>query len=443
MAVRVDIDLQQPAAGLDARLTDYQGRGLLLWPVISLPADQAGLTPWRALLKQWLSRHRSQLAVLELRVTEQTLPVAGFAIQAAATDLRAAAPSARLAVGGPIAASGSLPRLIDASLAPYVDLVAVPSRELADRAIASLKGLAPAIKAALVDQRLPADPEAARTALIDLHIVSLATDVVAIAAGGESACSRGRGRRSAAAGCASRRRRRGDRPRGLVADLDRRRTGRLGADGSSPAVREPHLRDVPVLPGRRERGADGRRDQRADRRDAGGGGPDPRQPGARDRLPPRRPDRASAGAAHGPPDADRLQRGRRRRLRRAQRDRRGASPVGRGDHRAAPAAAGVAGAAGPALCRAGADGAAFPADRGRPRLRRGHRESLLLRARRRGMGGAVVRGQRLALGTEPAAVSAPPGREGPVAAAAVALRSRTTATGSTGSSARTASTATS
>jgi hypothetical protein len=185
MTVRVDIDLQQPAAGLEARLTDYQARGLLLWPVISLPADQAGLTPWRALLKQWLSRHRSQLAVLELRVTEQTLAVAGFALQAAATDLRAAAPSARLAIGGPIAASANLPRLVDASLAPYVDLVAEPSRELAGRAIASLKVLAPAIKAALVDQQLPADPEAARTALIDLHIVSLATDVVTIAAEGE------------------------------------------------------------------------------------------------------------------------------------------------------------------------------------------------------------------------------------------------------------------
>ena len=119
MAVRVVIELEQPAAGLETRLTEYQGRGLLLWPVISLPTDQAGVTQWRALLKQWLSRHRSHLAVLELRVTEQALPVAGFAIQAAATDLRAAAPSARLAVGGPIAAPESLPRLIDTGLAPY------------------------------------------------------------------------------------------------------------------------------------------------------------------------------------------------------------------------------------------------------------------------------------------------------------------------------------
>jgi hypothetical protein len=185
MAVRVSVELERPDAGLETRLTDYQGRGLLLWPVISLPADQAGATQWRVLLKQWLTRHRSQLTVLELRVTEPALPVAGFAIQAAATDLRAAAPAARLAVGGPITASASLPRLIDASVAPYVDLIAVSSSGLANRSIASVKSVAPAIKAVLVEQRLPRDPEAARIALIDLHMASLATDVVAISADGE------------------------------------------------------------------------------------------------------------------------------------------------------------------------------------------------------------------------------------------------------------------
>jgi hypothetical protein len=184
-AVRVAVELEQPAASLETRLTEYQGRGLLLWPVVGLPTDQAGVTRWRTLLKQWLTRHRSHLAVLELRITEEGLPVARFAIQAAATDLHATAPSARLAVGGPIAVPESLPRLIDASVAPYVDLIAVSSRALADRSIASVKGIAPAIKAALIEQRLPADPEAARTVLIDLHMSSLATDVVAIAAEGE------------------------------------------------------------------------------------------------------------------------------------------------------------------------------------------------------------------------------------------------------------------
>jgi hypothetical protein len=185
LAVRVAIDLERPAAGVDTRLAEYRGRGLLLWPVITIPTDQAGVTRWRTALKQWLTRHKSHLAILELRGAEQALPIAGFAIQAAATDLRAAAPSARLAVGGPIAAPETLPRLIDASVGPYVDLIAVASRAMADRSIAAVRGTAPAIKAVLVDQRLPADPEAARSALIDLHLSALATDVVAIAADAE------------------------------------------------------------------------------------------------------------------------------------------------------------------------------------------------------------------------------------------------------------------
>jgi hypothetical protein len=187
IAVRVPIDLERsvttPPADVETRLAAYEARGVRLWPVVGLPSDQAGAIRWRTLLQQWLARHRGRLAVLELRVTEEALPFAGFAVQAAATDLRAAA-SARLAIGGPITASDSLARLIDASVAPYVDLIAVSSRTSADQAVASLKRVAPALRAVLVEQRLPADPDAARTALIDLHVASLASDVVAIAVEG-------------------------------------------------------------------------------------------------------------------------------------------------------------------------------------------------------------------------------------------------------------------
>ena len=190
--MRVPIDLERSATGsaaeVETRIAAYQARGLRLWPVIDLPSDQAGVARWRTLLQQWLARHRGHVAVLEVRVAEPAAPFATFAIQAAATDLRASAVGARLAIGGPITAPdklSGLSGLIDASVAPYVDLIAAPSRAAADAAIASLKDVAPAVKAVLIDQRLPADPDAARTALIDLHVASLASDVVAIAADGE------------------------------------------------------------------------------------------------------------------------------------------------------------------------------------------------------------------------------------------------------------------
>jgi hypothetical protein len=188
IAVRVPIDLERPTtppADVETRLASYEARGVQLWPVVVLPSDRAGAARWRTLLQQWLARHRSHVAVLELRIPDEALPFAGFALQAAATDLRAAAPSARLAIGGPITGSDSLVRLIDASVVPYVDLIAVSSRASADQALVSLKGVAPDLKAVLTEQRLPENPDAARTAMIDLHVASLGSDVVAIAAEGE------------------------------------------------------------------------------------------------------------------------------------------------------------------------------------------------------------------------------------------------------------------
>jgi hypothetical protein len=89
IAVRVPIDLERsttPPADTEARLASYEARGVQLWPVIALPSDQAGAGRWRALLQQWIARHRRHLAVLELRVPEDALPFAGFALQRAATD---------------------------------------------------------------------------------------------------------------------------------------------------------------------------------------------------------------------------------------------------------------------------------------------------------------------------------------------------------------------
>jgi hypothetical protein len=87
--------------------------------------------------------------------------------------------------------------VIDASVAPYVDLIAVSSRAAADQAHRLAEASAPAVKAVLIEQRLPADPEAARGRLIDLHVASLASDVVAIAAVG-----RARALEAASARCA-------------------------------------------------------------------------------------------------------------------------------------------------------------------------------------------------------------------------------------------------
>jgi hypothetical protein len=153
--------------------------------VVAMPSGQETVPRWRGLLQQWLARHRGHVAVLELRVADDVAPFARFVIQMAATDLRVGSASAKLALGGPIVGSTNLPSLLDATLAPYVDLIAASAREEADRAIVSLKAAAPDVKSVLVDQRLPDDPERARAALVDLQIANLASDIISVAADGE------------------------------------------------------------------------------------------------------------------------------------------------------------------------------------------------------------------------------------------------------------------
>jgi hypothetical protein len=188
IAVRVPLDLETAvpqSTAVEARLAEYETRGMQLWPVVVVPEAPEAAARWRGLLQRWLARHRGHVAILELRVDDEAMASARPLIQMAATDLRVGGGAARLAVGGPIVASANLTRLVDATLAPYVDLVAVSSRDGGDRAVEALKRVDPGIKAVLVEQRLPDAPEAARAALIDLHVSSLATDVVSIAVDGD------------------------------------------------------------------------------------------------------------------------------------------------------------------------------------------------------------------------------------------------------------------
>ena len=177
-----------------------------------------------------------------------------FAIQAAATDLRAAAAAARLAIGGPITAPDNLPlRLIDASVAPYVDLIAVPSRAAADAAIASLKSVG-AGRQGGADRAAAAGGSGRRADRADRP----ARRQPGLRRRGDrrgwrAARARGGGRRVARAGAPAERRGRRHRRRRVVADAERAGTGRLGAGRPPPALREPDVRDVSVLPVRRER----------------------------------------------------------------------------------------------------------------------------------------------------------------------------------------------
>jgi hypothetical protein len=193
IAIRIRIDLD-PASGGDsvnsaafeATLSTADAHGLWLWLATPVPSDQAALPGWRQQVQQWLARHGQRVAVLELQVPADAGPTARFAVQTASTDLRVAAAGARLALSGAAVESGErAARLIDASLSPYVDLIAVTSRPAADEALTALKRAAPEVRAVLIDQALPGDRDLARAALVDLQAASFASGVLSIAAGGD------------------------------------------------------------------------------------------------------------------------------------------------------------------------------------------------------------------------------------------------------------------
>ena len=88
----------------------------------------------------------ASVAILELRVSDDAIASAKPLIQMAATDLRVGSSSAQIAVGGPIIGSANLSQLLDATLTPYVDLIAGTSRRNVDLALEGLKSTAPALR---------------------------------------------------------------------------------------------------------------------------------------------------------------------------------------------------------------------------------------------------------------------------------------------------------
>jgi hypothetical protein len=192
IAVRVRIGLEPDSAerdgSLDATLASAEAHGFRLWLATPVPSDVSAIPAWRARVQHWLALHRENVAVLEIELGDQAGAAARFAVAALSTDVRVAAPGAQLALsGGAIERDDNAAKVVDASLAPYVDLVAATSRTAADRALAALEGTAPDVRAVLIDQTLPDGRDESRAQLVDLQMTSFATRVVSVAVRGEAA----------------------------------------------------------------------------------------------------------------------------------------------------------------------------------------------------------------------------------------------------------------
>ncbi len=126
-AVRVT-DAAFPAdATLDARLAALAKRRVPVWLSLRAPDAQPEVERWQIALRGLLEKHGVALFVLEVTLDTQPVPVASYAMQVAATEVRASRDAIRLAIGGPAMDDRARrEEIYRVELAPYIDLLALP-----------------------------------------------------------------------------------------------------------------------------------------------------------------------------------------------------------------------------------------------------------------------------------------------------------------------------
>ena len=127
VAVRVVAPVFPADATLDARLAALAARHVPVWLSVPAPEAQPDIERWQNALRALLDKHHAALTILEVTIDGQPARVATFALQIAATEVRASHDAIRIAIGG--AAMADEARRVEiyrAELAPYVDLLAIP-----------------------------------------------------------------------------------------------------------------------------------------------------------------------------------------------------------------------------------------------------------------------------------------------------------------------------
>ena len=128
VAIRLESPTPEPSPALTARLDALERRNIPVW--LSLPSPQTPdeVDRWRVAIRSLLDRRDAKFVILEIAIDQQPAEVARFAVQAAATEVGASARGIRIALGGDAMVDPSRRTAIYAAdLAPYVDLLAVPS----------------------------------------------------------------------------------------------------------------------------------------------------------------------------------------------------------------------------------------------------------------------------------------------------------------------------
>jgi hypothetical protein len=182
--VRLPIDVTDPASvsAFDARVAALRDPAVRLWVVSRIPADAAAVDGWRMALRDFFTSHRSRVAICELSLGREPADVTVLAIRTAATELRAAVEQAQLAIAVPEDGPARVGTLVDRDLAAYVDVIAAPTEEIVNAALAAVERTAPSVQGAVTGLVLPAGGDAAAAAFARAIVESYGTRTALVAA---------------------------------------------------------------------------------------------------------------------------------------------------------------------------------------------------------------------------------------------------------------------
>ncbi|HTI39309.1 MAG TPA: sigma-E factor regulatory protein RseB domain-containing protein [Vicinamibacterales bacterium] len=173
-------DLADPAsvAALEARIAALHDPAAKLW-IVSRLTSGGDMNGWRAALRSFFRSHSSQVAAFELTTGSEPADVTVLALRTAATELRAAVDGAQVVLTAP---RERLASMFDRDLAAYVDAIAAPSQDSAERALQSLEAVAPSLNAVVTGLELRPTADEAADTFARTVVASYGTRIVSVAA---------------------------------------------------------------------------------------------------------------------------------------------------------------------------------------------------------------------------------------------------------------------
>jgi hypothetical protein len=176
VAVRVVSNTFPADAALESRLAALSSKKLPVWLAVPAPDAQPDVDRWQGALRALIERHGPGVAILEVTLDRQPARLAAFAMQVAATEVRASHDAIRIAIGG--AAMSDRARreeIYRTELAPYIDALAVP--DASDKTLGAwLHGVDP-ITSIVVTESAASDGRDPARRIVDGMLQDLGTDV--------------------------------------------------------------------------------------------------------------------------------------------------------------------------------------------------------------------------------------------------------------------------